>query len=85
MQVEDPFKQRGKQAIPKDAAKLRTEQAQRTPPGLVRDRSVTPQPASTEGRPLLSSGNRNFDIFLVVMSVLLGAIVAYFFSFVELS
>ena len=33
----------------------------------------------------MGSGNRNFDIFLVVMLVLLGAIVAYFFSFVEFS
>jgi hypothetical protein len=72
MQVQDPFKQRSKQAISQEAAKLRTE-ARGTPPGVVADRSMTPQPARIEGRPSMGSGNRNFDIFLVVMLVLLGA------------
>ena len=84
MQVKDPFKEIGKKAISEDAAKLRKE-ARGTPPGVVRDRSVTLQPARIEGLRSMGSGDRNFDIFLAVMLVLLGIIVAYFFSFVELS
>lgn len=84
MQVKDPFKEIGKKAISEDAAKLRKE-ARGTPPGVVRDRSVTLQPARIEGLRSMGSGDRNFDIVLAVMLVLLGIIVAYFFSFVELS
>ena len=82
MQVKDPFGEIGKPAISEDAAKLRKE-ARGTPPDVVRDGSVTPQRARIEGRRPMGSGNRNFDIFLVVMLVLLGIIVAYFFSFVR--